>query len=146
MSEKKQRPATDWKSLQVQAGDVLGDEFWQEIAGILPPAGPRMDVYRTAAMVVVIVELPGLFSPEQIRLTLNGRQLNVEGELIRPYPVSEEQMLQSERFFGSFRRSVTIPGPFLPQELKAQYALGLLTVQLPLAPEEDKQTIPVEFV
>ena len=135
----------DWKTLQAQAGDVLGSDFWQEIAGMLPLSGPRLDVYETSRELVIVAELPGLSSPEEIRLTLIDRTLLLRGAIIRPYGVADDQMLMAERYFGSFERTVPLPARAVLTGLKAQYQNGLLTIRFPLELSSQEAHIPVEF-
>ena len=98
-------PKPDWKGLSAQAGDVLGPEFWQDIASIIPLTGPRVDMYETPQELVVVAEVPGLSSPEQIQLSFRDQSLLIRGMLVRPYQVLDEQMRLSERILRCIRAS-----------------------------------------
>ncbi|WP_276354382.1 Hsp20/alpha crystallin family protein [Cohnella caldifontis] len=128
-----------------QAGEVLGEEFWQEMSELIPVAGPRIDMYHEPAAVVVLAELPGLLSPDQIGIRLEGQTLELEGELPCPYPVTENRIVRRERFFGVFKRSLALPKPVVAEAVKARYAKGLLIIELPIAEAESLTRIPVEF-
>ncbi|UJF34349.1 Hsp20/alpha crystallin family protein [Paenibacillus hexagrammi] len=138
-------PKTDWKGLQAQAGDVLGPDFWQDIASVLPLTGPRVDMYETANEVVIIIEVPGLSSPQQVQLSVVESNLVIRGTLVRPYQVLDEQMKMSERFFGSFERRIPLTGRALTDRMQARYHNGLLIIRIPLSPASGETQIPIHF-
>lgn len=138
-------PKPDWKGLSAQAGDVLGPEFWQDIASIIPLTGPRVDMYETPQELVVVAEVPGLSSPEHIQLSFRDQSLLMRGMLVRPYQVLDEQMRLSERFFGAFERVFRLPGNAMTNQMRAQYHNGLLIIRIPLAPPDGEKVIPIQF-
>ncbi|KQX52020.1 Hsp20/alpha crystallin family protein [Paenibacillus sp. Root444D2] len=138
-------PKPAWKGLSAQAGDVLGPEFWQDIASIIPLTGPRVDMYETSQELVVVAEVPGLSSPEQIQLSFRDQSLLMRGMLVRPYQVLDEQMRLSERFFGAFERAFRLPGNAMTDQMRAQYHNGLLIIRIPLAPPDGEKVIPIQF-
>lgn len=135
----------DWKGLSAQANDVLGPEFWQDIASIIPLTGPRVDMYETPQELVVVAEVPGLSSPENIQLSFRDQSLLIRGMLVRPYQVNDEQMRLSERYFGNFERAIRLPGRALTDQMRAQYHNGLLIIRIPLAPPDGEKVIPIQF-
>ncbi|PUA35058.1 Hsp20/alpha crystallin family protein [Paenibacillus elgii] len=136
-------PNQGWGKLHSQVGDVLGEDFWQEIAGLIPNTGPRIDIYYTQTTVVVLTELPGLQSADQIRIYVEGQTLIIEGDIPRSYPVSENRIAQSERFFGSFRRPLPLPKPVSLNGIKATYTAGLLVAELPIEEGDSQAFIPL---
>jgi HSP20 family protein len=138
-------PDFNWKSLQKQAGEVLGDDFWDDIANIIPNLGPRVDVYQMNQEVVVVIELPGLRSPNEIKVVLNGSVLAVKGEVERGYPVDEHKMIQSERFHGKFKREIPLPKNMTFSEINAKFKKGLLEIRLTKDQAQKDQDIAIEF-
>ncbi|UFJ41546.1 Hsp20/alpha crystallin family protein [Brevibacillus humidisoli] len=142
---KKEFPKFNWKTLQDQAGDLLGKDFWQDVIGMVPNLGPRLDGYETDQGFVVVVELPGLDSPEAVKLRIKGDVLVISGEINRTYSVREDRFFQTERFTGPFTREVPLPSPVQPQSINAQYYNGLLEVYI--ARENQTETeIPIDYV
>jgi HSP20 family protein len=135
----------DWKSMQKQANQVLGDDFWDDIVNIIPNLGPRVDVYQTNQEVVVVIELPGLFSPNEVKIVLNGSVLSLQGEVERGYPVDESKMIQSERFHGNFRRDIPLPKNITFSEIKTKYKKGLLEIRLSITKGKEDQGIVIQF-
>lgn len=128
-----------------QAVQVLGEEFWDDLAGIWPDAGPRMDLYREGEDLVAVFELPGIAEPEAITVALATRWLTVSGDIPYPYPVAEEELIRSERAVGRFSRRIALPEPVDPDEVRASYNRGLLQLRMRLLPETDSRTVAVEF-
>ncbi|CAG7637466.1 Hsp20/alpha crystallin family protein [Paenibacillus allorhizosphaerae] len=143
--KERQNPMIDWNSFHKQAGEVLGEQFWQDIAGLIPNTGPRIDIYYTAGSVVVLAEIPGLTSPNDIDIHLEGQTLVVEGDIPRLYPVTDNRITQQERFFGSFRRSLPMPKPVSANGIYARYSQGLLIVELQIEEDSRQPPIPIDF-
>lgn len=141
----RRHPIKDWDALQRQAGEVLGEEFWQDFAGLIPVRGPRIDMYYTSVSVVVLAEMPGLQSADNIAVYLDGQSLVMEGEIPRLYPVTDKHIPQQERFFGSFRRTLAMPKPVSAKEIQAKYTQGLLIVELPIDRSIQHTAIPIDF-
>ncbi|ANA80099.1 molecular chaperone [Paenibacillus vortex V453] len=133
------------KDFYSQVTEVLGDDFWSEMSELLPNSGPRIDVFHTSTTVVVLVELPGLESVEQIRLQLIGQTLELEGDLPCHYPVTGPRITISERFFGPFCRSLALPKPVSAEAISAKYTKGLLVVVLQIIQDENQTPIQVDF-
>jgi HSP20 family protein len=128
-----------------QASEVLGEEFWQEIGELIPNTGPRIDIYYTSNNIMVLAEVPGLQSPEQIGIFLEGQTLILEGEIPCVYPVTDNRIIQKERFFGKFRRTLPLPKPVSLSQFKAKYARGLLIIEMQIEPTVQQTNIPIEF-
>lgn len=122
-------PPRFWKKLRAQADQTLGDGFWNDISGLLPTAQPRTDVFQTGDRLFVVIELPGCKADEAIRLSVHKNTLHVKGDLPYVYPVEEDDLLVSERFFGQFHRKIALPPGISNEGMKARFADGLLTIE-----------------
>lgn len=107
--------------------DPFGDWPGGEPAGLLNPA---LDVVENDQGVTVRVELPGL-KPADIDLQVAGDVLVISGEKRQQSEESQESWYRSERRFGQFRRAVRLPAPVEGDEVRAEFADGVLTVHLP---------------
>ncbi|MCZ8511003.1 Hsp20/alpha crystallin family protein [Paenibacillus filicis] len=143
---KRNRPNKDRNAFHKQASEILGEEFWQEIAGLIPNTGPRIDMYHTGSAVIVLAELPGLESLDEIRISIEGHTLVLEGEIPCLYPVSDSRISLNERFFGGFRRALSMPGPVSTDGIHAKYSRGLLIIELPIKQDAQQQSIPVDIL
>jgi HSP20 family protein len=101
---------------------------------------PAVDVYQDKDQFIVVAELPGL-KKEDIEIMLRDATLTISGE--RKQEGSGEQGLLTERFYGKYQRSLTLPTPVDPDKVKASYRDGLLQVVLPKAEEAKPKQIEV---
>jgi HSP20 family protein len=101
-----------------------------------------LDVYEDADNVYVKAEVPGM-KKEDINLSLHDGSLSISGE--RKSETSHEgtETLRTERYYGRFQRTVTLPTPVAVDKVKAQYKDGILTVTLPKAEEAKPKHIDV---
>ena len=132
-----------------EASEVLGDDFWDVISDVLPFIGPRIDIVRTSREVIVIAELAGLVSKEQISVHVQGMVLNIEGNIQRPYTEAPFQVIQDERFHGTFKRKIRLPNDCIIEKMSASYINGLLQIVIPTYSSEEKyekQKIDVQFI
>lgn len=105
---------------------------------------PALDVYENGENVTVQVELAGL-KKEDFDISLEDDVLTISGERKSETEAKEGESYRRERTYGSFRRSVTLPSPVKPDEVKAAYQDGILTVTLPKAEEAKPRKIQVEL-
>lgn len=102
---------------------------------------PPLDVYETENSVIVELELAGM-KKEDFDISLENDVLTISGQRT----VSKEregESLRGERFFGSFRRSFTLPVPVQADGVKATYQDGVLRVELPKAEEAKPRKIAI---
>ena len=92
---------------------------------------PSVDICETADEIVVRVELPGI-EPGDIRLTLRGNQLRVQGLKREPAAVRKRISYYClERRYGKFDRQITIDWVVDGGGCRASLAAGILTVVIP---------------
>jgi len=103
---------------------------------------PAVDVHQDKNQFTVQVELPGL-KKEEIEISLHGDTLTVAGE--RKQQGNSEQGFRTERFFGRFQRSLTLPAVVNAEKVNATYKDGILTVVLPKTEEAKPKQIEVSL-
>ena len=102
---------------------------------------PAVNVYQDKDRFTVVVELPGL-KKEQIEISLHDDTLTIAGERKREDESSAQEFL-TERLYGKFQRSLTLPTAVDAEKVKASYENGLLQVVLPKAEEAKPKQIEV---
>lgn len=123
------------------------DEFFERPFGLHPfgrsliseDFSPRMDVSETDQEVSVSVELPGM-DPEDIHVTIDRNTLAISGEKQAEKEEKSQHFFQVERSFGSFRRSITLPGIVDENKIDASFKNGVLKVKLPKTEASKKET------
>ena len=103
---------------------------------------PAIDLYEDNENLFVKVELPGL-KKEEIEVSVHDGALSISGERQAVKQDSSNQMFRSERFFGRFHRTLTLPKPVAVDAIKAAYKDGVLTVTLPKTEEAKPKQIEV---
>ncbi|HWO96257.1 MAG TPA: Hsp20/alpha crystallin family protein [Bacillus sp. (in: firmicutes)] len=144
MSKKSQTTNLDWSSIHKKVEGILGDQFWQDIHQMIPSRYPNCDIYETDSTGVVVVELPGLVSPNDVSIRLEGNSLTIEGLVPVPYPIAKSQLKVRERHLGSFSRTLRLPFHYSKDTpISARYKNGLLEIHIPK--QEEENSIPIEF-
>lgn len=111
-------------------------------SGLFSGWSPALDVFDDKDSLVVKVELPGL-KKDEINISLHEGVLTVSGERKRETEKKEGESFRSERYFGKFQRSVTLPTAVNSNSVSAAYKDGVLTVELPKAEEAKPKQIAV---
>jgi HSP20 family protein len=115
------------------------EDFSREF-GWAPPAvtgmgmAPRLDVSETETEVRVEAELPGV-DEKDIEVTLSNGRLLITGEKKQEKEEKKKDYHLVERSYGSFARSIGLPFAADPEQVKASFAKGVLTVTVPKPPE-----------
>lgn len=127
-------PVADLLSLQQRMNRLFGESLSREgLDGpLLISSGwiPLADAYETAEAFVVQMELPGI-DEEDIEVHVDGDQLIVRGERRAEEGIRPERYYRMERSHGSFSRAFTLTEDVDPSRVKAQFADGLLRLELP---------------
>jgi HSP20 family protein len=92
---------------------------------------PVLDVRETDGEYLVMVDLPGVKS-EDVTIELNDQVLTISGSRV-PVETGESQF--SERPYGSFVRSLTLPKGVDSDKIVADYERGVLVLHIPKPPE-----------
>ena len=103
---------------------------------------PALDLFEDPDNVYVRVELPGM-KKDDIELSLHDGTLSIVGERKGEEKFQDAEMYRSERFFGRFQRTITLPTTVAADKVKAQYKDGILKVTLPKAEEAKPKHIDV---
>jgi HSP20 family protein len=105
---------------------------------------PAIDIVEKDKVFEVTAELPGL-DVKNIDLQLSDNVLTIRGEKQEEKEEKTKDRYVSERRYGSFRRSLQVPGGVEADKIEANFKNGVLTVTLPKSAEAQKKqkTIPV---
>ena len=110
---------------------------------LAPAAFPAFDAWEDAESFYVEAELPGLKLEDLEIYFSDQRVLTVKGQ--RSELVKEKgSWLRRERGFGTFERSLALPGPIDSDRVEATLKNGVLTITLPKAEEIRPKRIEVK--
>lgn len=103
---------------------------------------PAANLFASNDQVVVHAEIPGM-KAEEININVEADLLTIEGER-KPEEMAEETLChRRERSFGKFVRSFKLPFDVNPDNVKASYQDGILSVSLPRSQESKPKKIAV---
>jgi HSP20 family protein len=111
--------------------------------GVWAEGNLAVDVYETGESVVVKTAIPGV-NADDIEVSVTGDTLTVKAETKEEQEVKRESYLRRERRYGSFCRSVTLPGGLETDKAEADYSNGILTLTFPKAEEVKPKAIKVK--
>lgn len=104
---------------------------------------PAIDLFEDHEKFTVQAELPGM-KKEDIQINLHGNTLNLSGERKSEDQQRQGENYRSERYFGRFQRSITLPQPVDAGRVDASYKDGLLCIRLPKTEEAKRKQIEVK--
>ena len=132
-----------WSNLREELDSLFDSPFLansnrQDLFGGWSPA---LDLYQTSDNVVAVLELAGM-RKEDIEISLHDGTLTIGGERKR-FSSNGEKAERTERYVGSFRRSISLPVRVDANKVSATYRDGILTVTLPKTEEAKPKQIDI---
>lgn len=116
--------ATPFQDMQRDLNRLFGDTFRR---GSL-----RVDVRETEDEVCVVADVPGV-APADLDVRIDGSLLTITAERHGDAERADENYHVMERTRGLMRRTVQLPFSPQPDDVRARYENGVLTVQMPKA-------------
>ncbi len=103
---------------------------------------PAVDIREDTDSLLFIAEVPGM-SRDQIEITLENQVLTLRGE--RKFERDEEhgRFHRVERAYGSFSRSIQLPGNVDTGSAKATFEDGILQIRLSKSEEARQRTLEI---
>ncbi|HLM22976.1 MAG TPA: Hsp20/alpha crystallin family protein [Propionibacteriaceae bacterium] len=107
-----------------------------------PAWAPPVDISERKDAYIVEVELPGARIGD-LQIAFQDGLLTIQGERCAPPDSVGEQVHLSERRYGPFRRSITLPPHVRADAIEASLDEGVLRMMLPKAEEAKPRSIEV---
>jgi len=101
-----------------------------------------LDVSESENEFVVKASLPGV-KPEDVKITLHGDTLTIQGESKFEEEKKGEHWHLRERRSGSFQRSISLSTPVDSDRAEAQFEHGVLTLTVPKSEQAKPRQIKV---
>ena len=141
----KWEPFRDLMAMQDRMTRLIDEtlsRIWKEdvVRGVW---SPPVDILERGDELVLKVDLPEV-SQSEIDIRVEENTLIIQGERKFIKDTSDENYIQIERPYGTFRRTFSIPRTIDPERIKASYKDGVLRVVLPRKPEAQPKQIVVE--
>jgi HSP20 family protein len=104
---------------------------------------PPVDILERGNEVVLKIDVPEV-SQNEIDIRVEENTLIIQGERRFTKDTPDDNYIQIERPYGTFRRTFNIPRTIDHEGIKASYKDGVLRVILPRRPETQPKQIAVE--
>jgi HSP20 family protein len=137
--------ADRWSNLRDELNSFFELPVWSSFARtgqLFTGWSPALDLYQSNDNVIAVVELPGM-RKEDIEISLHDGTLTISGERKRENSSNGDKAERTERYVGTFRRSIALPTRVDAGKVSATYRDGILTVTLPKAEEAKPKQIQV---
>jgi HSP20 family protein len=93
-------------------------------------SSPKVDVYQTENNVIVKAEIPGV-SKEDLNVFIDENSVKLSGQSKRENEFKDENVFRTERYYGSFSRTIPLPAEVKSDKAKAEYKDGILSITVP---------------
>jgi len=130
--------------------DRVFDELMNENARQLAPFWgadrmmPKIDETEDDKAFHVSVELPGM-DEKDVDIRLSGRMLTIRGEKQNDEKEEGKDYYRRERSYGSFRRTLELPGEVDESKIEAKFKKGVLRIELPKTKEAQAQVKHIQI-
>lgn len=133
--------------------DDFGAGVWREplsrrVHSLFPASAqwaqqPAAELVECDGEYRVTAELPGM-TAENIDVKINDGTITIRGEKSEEKKEEKENYLVSERHYGEFQRTLSLPSGVDAEAVSADFANGVLTVTLPKTPEAKQKERKIE--
>ena len=133
-------PARELASMEIDRLDHMINDFY----GVGRSWMPAVDIFETKDREYVVkAELPDM-KREDIQVTFENGVLTLTGERQTEFDSGQGTFHRSERAYGRFSRSFTLPATVDAARIKASYKDGVLTMRVPQREEAKPRQIAVD--
>lgn len=105
-------------------------------------AQPPIDIIDHEDHVEIHADLPGI-DPENVNIEFNNGSLTISAKVESEENEAKDNFTRRERYFGSYRRTLTIPNSFDVSEASAEFNNGVLVLSIPRSESAKPIRIPV---
>jgi len=97
-----------------------------------------VDIYEKEEDLIVESTIAGV-KAQDIDITIEPDLIVIRGERKKPRKAENRRYYYQECFWGKFSRTLVLPFPIKPDQVRANFRNGMLIISLPKAEEKSKQ-------
>ena len=139
------RPLQDLFSTRREI-DRIFDNFFHNQSVARPTTegnwSPPVDVVDAEDHVKFHAEVPGM-SEDDVKVSVSEKVLSITGEKKTESEDTKDGYQLSERSYGQFQRSFTLPGNLMTEDIAASCKNGVLSISVPKVKKEEARQIPI---
>ena len=91
---------------------------------------PSVDIVDDDDKLMLSAEVPGV-DKKDVKINIQNNILTIEGEKKQKNEINKDDHYRTERFYGKFCRSFTLPSDVDSENIKADFSNGILSITLP---------------
>ena len=132
-----------WKNFNALANQFANGPKTDNEGDFMGAWSPAVDIYDKGGEVVIHAEIPGI-KKDDIDVRVENNVLTIRGKKERKEEVKDEGYVRTERTYGSFSRSFSLPTTVALDKIQADYKDGVLTLSIPKSEEAKPRQIEVK--
>jgi HSP20 family protein len=101
------------------------------------PSAPRIDTSETSREVTITADVPGM-DEKDLDVCVTDNSVTIKG--VKKREIRETDARKSERFYGTFERSLTLPCRVECEKADASLKNGVLTIVVPKSQIASRET------
>lgn len=136
MSLERWQPMSELRRLHDEMDRMFENFFQPSVMPVMATSMmvPSVDVFEQDNNVMINAEVPGL-KKENLDVTATEDAIVLKGEFKQEEEQKEKGFIRQERRMGKFERTIAMPRAIKPDQVKASFKDGVLTVTAPLSEE-----------
>jgi HSP20 family protein len=104
---------------------------------------PRIDIKEEDKRFIITADIPGV-DPKSINITVDKNTIQMRGDKESEYKKEGKNYVHTERFKGSFSRSISLPGSADMEHISAKGRHGVLEIVIPKTQKGGSRKIEVK--
>ncbi len=104
---------------------------------------PSVDVEENDNEYLISMDVPGV-DKKDVKVTVENNVLTIKGERRMERSEDEGSCHCSERYYGTFNRSFSLPNAVQADKIRAAHKDGVLTITLPKVEEAKEKEIEIQ--
>lgn len=140
-------PIQDLLNIQGTMNELFSDLFSGRQLRGLPMQDswqPSVDIYENKEAIFILMDIPGM-TPKDIDITATPENIIVKGERKAAKEIGDENYILREHYYGTFSRSIPLPYPVKPRDIKATYKDGTLELRLPKTKSSRGKSVRIDI-
>jgi len=133
--------------LERRMGRLFNEPFrgfdWTPVEATPAAWVPLVDTFEENDRIRLVAEVPGV-KAEDLKISVEGNLLTIKGAKEQVAEEKAEKVHRYEREYGTFARTFTLPATVEPEQIKAAYENGVLTITLPKAEAAKPHLVKIE--
>lgn len=104
---------------------------------------PLLDVSETNSHYTVELDIPGV-KKDDINISVDNNVLTIKGKKEMDKERKDSNYYSRERFYGDFKRSMSLPSGVKTDKIDASFKDGVLTIRMPKEKSASVKTIDIK--